>query len=416
MWKVADYEKLPVPAQYLGQLWSGDSFILLYTYMQGNKEKNVIYFWQGSASSISEKGTSAYLTVELEEQLGGNAVQVRVMQGKETLHFCSMFKQYGGLLVHQGKFDDRNVERNALFKIRGTTLQNTVAQETTCHVAWLFSYNAYVLRTATHLWLWYGKHHSAPERERSTSLAAVEQARQQALGRSLEVVPVTEGDEPVEFWMALGGLEPDFEINYSHAWAGERKPVRLYRFHLGTGAVDADQEFGFVQEDLSNNHIMVLDAFHEVFIWFGAAPLEDRLKRIAMETVKHYVANSPVGHAPNTPIGCISAYHEPQSFRSLFSYWRPELEFTPKVPQRPALGERESWVPVPVDSLLAEFQGSWYTYEELLAGGIPGLDRLRMESYLIDEEFELLFKMDRAEFAALPGWKQQEIKKGLGLY
>lgn len=51
----------------------------------------MIYYWQGLKSTTDEKGTSALKAVELDDKLGGAAVQVRVVQGKEPAHFMSMF-------------------------------------------------------------------------------------------------------------------------------------------------------------------------------------------------------------------------------------------------------------------------------------------------------------------------------------
>ncbi len=40
-----------------------------------------------------------------------------------------------------------------------------------------------------------------------------------------------------------------------------------------------------------------------------------------------------------------------------------------------------------------------------------GVEKTKRETYLADEEFEQLFGMDKAAFAALPGWKRNAAKK-----
>jgi hypothetical protein len=35
---------------------------------------------------------------------------------------------------------------------------------------------------------------------------------------------------------------------------------------------------------------------------------------------------------------------------------------------------------------------------------------------LSEEDFKAVFKMDHAEFIKLPAWKQQNLKKAVGLY
>ena len=51
---------------------------------------------QGQNSSQDEKGTAAMKAVELDDELGGVAVQVRVVQGKEPAHFLAIF---GGKMI-----------------------------------------------------------------------------------------------------------------------------------------------------------------------------------------------------------------------------------------------------------------------------------------------------------------------------
>merc|ERR1712112_2366 len=76
-------------------LYEGDSYVINYSFRKGRKP-DLIYYWQGSKSSTFEKGASAILTVELDNNNGGVAKQVRVEMGKEPGHFLNMM---GGTLV-----------------------------------------------------------------------------------------------------------------------------------------------------------------------------------------------------------------------------------------------------------------------------------------------------------------------------
>eukprot|EP00946_MAST-07B_sp_MAST-7B-sp1_P003696 g3696.t1 len=54
----------------------------------------------------------------------------------------------------------------------------------------------------------------------------------------------------------------------------------------------------------------------------------------------------------------------------------------------------------------------FYTLEQLQSTPLPpGVDKTKRESYLDDQSFESLFGMDKASFAALPGWKRNAAKK-----
>ena len=46
----------------------------------------------------------------------------------------------------------------------------------------------------------------------------------------------------------------------------------------------------------------------------------------------------------------------------------------------------------------------------------PGVDKSKRETYLEDEKFVELFKMDKEAFAALPGWKRNGAKKKHNLF
>lgn len=60
--------------------------IVLYKYIWKNKDQFIIYFWQGRNSTINDKGTSALLTIELDDKTGRNAKEVRTQTHSYTLH------------------------------------------------------------------------------------------------------------------------------------------------------------------------------------------------------------------------------------------------------------------------------------------------------------------------------------------
>jgi hypothetical protein len=53
----------PIPSYpRYGQFYGGDSYVVLYTYMKGNKQEQIIYFWLGHTSSKDEIGTYTRLS------------------------------------------------------------------------------------------------------------------------------------------------------------------------------------------------------------------------------------------------------------------------------------------------------------------------------------------------------------------
>ena len=98
VWRVENMELVEVEQAEHGFLYSGDCYVILYSYGDSG---NIVYFWQGQSCSIDERGASAIHAARIDnEELGGRAIQVRVVQGQEPRHFIKMFA--GDMIVLQG--------------------------------------------------------------------------------------------------------------------------------------------------------------------------------------------------------------------------------------------------------------------------------------------------------------------------
>ncbi|KFM81009.1 Supervillin, partial [Stegodyphus mimosarum] len=70
-----------------------------------------------------------------------------------------------------------------------------------------------------------------------------------------------------------------------------------------------------------------------------------------------------------------------------------------------------------VQEVLSKLSRDRYSLKELQQKPRPaGVDPLRLESYLTDEEFEEVLGMKKDEFYNMPSWKQSELKKSSGLF
>ncbi|KAK2497804.1 hypothetical protein MC885_012752, partial [Smutsia gigantea] len=98
IWRVENNGRIEVDRSSYGEFYGGDCYIILYTYPRGQ----IIYTWQGANATRDELTTSAFLTVQLDRSLGGQAVQIRVSQGKEPVHLLSLFKDKPLIIYKNG--------------------------------------------------------------------------------------------------------------------------------------------------------------------------------------------------------------------------------------------------------------------------------------------------------------------------
>lgn len=228
-----------------GQFYGGDSYILLYTYKSGNKEEAIIYFWLGKDSSIDEQGSAAVLAKELDDSMGGKPVQIRVTQGKEPSHFCQLFK--GKMVVHAGghasgfsnstETDSMNTSGVALYHVKGTTPLNTYGVEVKAVSASLNSEDSFVLVTPPVIYVWRGTDTNNDEVAVAANIANFLRT---GSASSADVVTISEGTEPEDFWATLGGKGEYPRI--SPGVFGPRPP-RLFSASTATGTFKLEEVF-----------------------------------------------------------------------------------------------------------------------------------------------------------------------------
>lgn len=72
---------------------------------------------------------------------------------------------------------------------------------------------------------------------------------------------------------------------------------------------------------------------------------------------------------------------------------------------------------IDVEDELMKYERTRFSLTVLKQRPLPeGVDPAKLETYLSDEEFKNVFKMDKEQFAKLPGWKQTKSKKEVGLF
>ncbi|XP_052319428.1 gelsolin-like isoform X2 [Oncorhynchus keta] len=159
IWRVEDGDKVAVDPSSYGQFYGGDCYLILYSYRLGGREQHIIYTWQGLKCTQDELAASAFLTVKLDDSMGGAPVQVRVTQGQEPPHLMSLF-QGKPMMVHNGgtsrKGGQSGTGSTRLFHIRQSSTRATRAVEVEPSASFLNTNDVFVLKSPTAMFVWRG--------------------------------------------------------------------------------------------------------------------------------------------------------------------------------------------------------------------------------------------------------------------
>ncbi|KAB1276295.1 Adseverin [Camelus dromedarius] len=260
IWRVEHNGRVEIDQNSYGEFYGGDCYIILYTYPRGQ----IIYTWQGANATGVELTTSAFLTVQLDRSLGGQAVQVRASQGKEPAHLLSLFKDKPLIIYKNGtskKGGQAPAPPTRLFQVRRNLASITRILEVDVDANSLNSNDVFVLKLRQNNgYTWLGKGASREEEKGAEYVANVLKCK---------TTRIQEGKEPEEFWSSLGGKK-GYQTSPLLETQAEDHPPRLYGCSNKTGRFTIEEVPGeFTQDDLAEDDVMLLDAWEQIFIWIG---------------------------------------------------------------------------------------------------------------------------------------------------
>ncbi|XP_078234736.1 supervillin isoform X31 [Pogona vitticeps] len=458
VWHILEFDYSRLPKQSIGQFHEGDTYVVKWKYLVSTsvgsrqkgdlqtrvvgKEKCVYFFWQGRHSTVSEKGTSALMTVELDEERGA---QVQVLQGKEPPCFLQCFQ--GGMIVHSGRREEEEENTQSdwrLYCVRGEVPVEGNLLEVACHCSSLRSRTSMIVLNISKalIYLWHGCKAQPHTKEvgRTAANKIKEQCPLEAGLHSSSKVTIhecDEGSEALGFWDALGRrdrkaydcmLQDPGKFNFT---------PRLFILSSSSGEFSATEyvypardpsvvnSMPFLQEDLytaPQPALFLVDNHHEVYLWQGWWPVENKIagsarirwasdRKCAMETVLQYCKGKNVKKPPKSYL--IHAGLEPLTFTNMFPSW----EHREDIAEITEMDAEASNQIILVEDVLAKLCKKLYPLSDLLARPLPeGVDPLNLEIYLSEEDFESALQMTREEYNALPSWKQVNLKKAKGLF
>jgi len=297
IWRIESFQVVPWPKEKYGQFHQGDSYILLKAeYKIGEDGKPTekierdIHFWLGKKTSVDEKGTAAYKTVELDDFFDGEPVQHREVQGIESELFLSYFdkeiKYLAGGVESGFEVTQQDVFTNRLYQVRRNAKRKIIFEEEAAELKSLNHRDAFIFDTGRTIYVWFGDD-SSPFLKQAAN-AKAETWEQERNGESKVSIEIDD-----DFWAGLGGkgkitaaadvgaeVEADFGEGALYSVQVDDTTRQLEINQVGNKDLKISM--------LDSTAVMMLDTRAELFMWIGSQASKAE-GRIAMSTAVNYL-------------------------------------------------------------------------------------------------------------------------------
>ncbi|KAJ1297074.1 hypothetical protein BS78_01G350200 [Paspalum vaginatum] len=325
VWCINGDVKVALPKEELGKFYSGDCYVVLYTYHSGDKkEEFYLTYWIGKNSVQEDQEMAFQIANTIWNSLKGRPVLGRIYQGKEPPQFVALFQPmvilkggissgYKKLVEEKGLADETYcADGIALIRISGTSVHNNKTLQVDAVPTSLSSTDCFLLQSKNFMFIWIGNSSSFEQQQWAAKVA-------EFLKTGIAVKHCKEGTESSAFWSAIGGKQ-----NYTSRNVASDAVIRephLYTFSLRNGKLEVTEVFNFSQDDLLTEDTMILDTHSEVFVWMGQC-VETKEKQKAFEIAQKYVEHAVAfeGISPNVPLYKVTEGNEPCFFRTYFSW------------------------------------------------------------------------------------------------
>ncbi|KAK7392904.1 hypothetical protein VNO78_21354 [Psophocarpus tetragonolobus] len=324
VWQINGKAKTALPKEEIGKFYSGDCYIVLYTYHSGErKEDFFLCCWFGKASVEEDQTTASRLSNTMFTSLKGRPVQGRVFEGKESPQFVALFQPmvilkgglssgYKNLIADKDVSDETyTAESIALIRISGTSIHNNKSVQVDAVPSSLNSTECFVLQSGSTMFTWHGNQCSFEQQQLAAKVADF-------LRPGVTLKHAKEGTESSAFWSALGGKQSYTSKKVVNEVV--RDP-HLFTLSSNKGKFNVEEVYNFSQDDLLPEDILILDTHAEVFIWIGNS-VDTKEKQNAFEIGQNYLdlAASLEALSPHVPLYKVTEGNEPCFFTTYFSW------------------------------------------------------------------------------------------------
>jgi len=313
-----------------GTFYDGDSFIILHTIKdkESRKLRHDVFMWLGMNSTQDELGVAAYKMVELDDLLGGEPTQHRVIQDHEPRKFMRLFKKpivvlSGGVEGGFNKVKAKSYKPRLLW-VKGKA-KNLRVKQCEPRTSNMNHGDVFIMDAGLVLFQWNGKESGPFERNKASEvISGIKADRLNSAGVSnVDLQVIEDGDENArDFWEVLQGdasnVRNATDVEETDTMIRERKNA-LFRISDASGnlKVTPEGEGALSLSMLDSNDVFVVDAKTEIFVWVGKnASKKERRK--AMPMVNKFMHQKGLDiFTPVTRV--VEGAREPAAFRNAFS-------------------------------------------------------------------------------------------------
>ncbi|XVF46731.1 hypothetical protein PTKIN_Ptkin03bG0051900 [Pterospermum kingtungense] len=362
VWRVNGHELSLVPVSEQTKLYSGDCYIVQYTYAGNERDESLLYAWLGQASVLEDRDDAIFHMNAIVDSTRGDPVMARVAQNKEPVQFFIIFQRLivykGGMSAGYKKFlaesgiddDTYDEKKTALFRIQGTSPENLQALQVDHVSSSLNSSYCYILQNGASVFTWIGNLTSSRDHDLLDRMLEL-------INPAWQPISLREGSEPDSFWSSLGGKteyprekemkkfteDPHLfkftctEVDYGSfaAWFDfpfqdnlsilcVLRSIKSCRgFTFACSGFQVKEIYSFTQDDLTTEDVLVLDCQKELYVWAGRQSTI-KSKEVALNLGLKFLQTDILEEklSLETPIYVISEGHEPPFFTCFFE-WDP---------------------------------------------------------------------------------------------
>ncbi|XP_039612360.1 villin-1 [Polypterus senegalus] len=329
IWRIEKMEMVPVPPKSYGSFFEGDAYVILATHKVSNNFTYDIHYWIGKVSSQDEQGAAAIYTTQMDDHLGGVAVQHRECQGYESEAFRAYFKQ--GLIYKQGGVASglKQVETNVykvmrLLHVKGK--KHVVAGEVEMNWKSFNKGDVFLLDLGNLIVQWNGPESNRMERLKGTTLAKDIRDRERGGRAHLGIV---EGDdenaspELMKLMNHLLGVRKELKSAIPDDVVDNKLKTSIKLFHVsdeqGNLVMQEVAVQPLTQDLLNHDDCYILDQGGiKIFVWKGKNSSKSE-RSAAFERANGFIKAK--GYPASTYVETVNDGAESAVFKQLFQKW-----------------------------------------------------------------------------------------------